>query len=58
MEFGSHSLGGFRVAANTVVVWGGNLPVGNGIKTNSYLIFRGLNRKHVDEKPIRKITCH
>ena len=32
-KFGSHSLSGFRVAANTVVVWDKNpLPVGNRVK--------------------------
>ena len=43
------------MAANTVVVWGGNPPIGNGVKTNSYLIFRGLNREHVDGKPFREL---
>ena len=28
-KFGSHSLSGFRVAANTMVVWDKNPPVGN-----------------------------
>ena len=34
-KFGSHSLNGFRVAANTMVVWDKNLPpppVGNRVK--------------------------
>ena len=30
----------------------------DNIKTNSYLIFRGLNRRHVGGKPFREITCH
>ena len=33
-------------------------PIGNRVKTNSYLIFCGLNRKHVDRKPFRETTCH
>ena len=31
-EFGSHSLSGFRVTVNTLVVWDKNPPVGNRVK--------------------------
>ena len=44
-KFGSHSLSGFRVAANTMVVWDKYLPpppIGNRVKFKFIPIYQGV----------------
>ena len=53
-KFGSHSLHGFRVAANTMVVWGKNPPpppVGNRVNQMSDIL------QHSQNRPVQLDQC-